>query len=104
MNKYQQLISVSNPAIVNNNIQKYLGVNTNLYISNRKNKKYMILNPTTNKLVHFGDIRYQDLTYHKNPTRRSAYLNRATAIRGDWASDPYSPNMLSINTLWTIYQ
>jgi hypothetical protein len=31
---------------------------------------------------------------------RSAYLSRATKIKGDWAKDMYSPNSLAINILW----
>jgi hypothetical protein len=101
--KYNQLISVSNPELVYNNLQKYLRNATDLYISNRKNKKYMILNPYTNKMVHFGDIRYEDLTRHFDPIRRNSYLRRATNIRGTtWKDDPYSSNNLAIWTLWNI--
>jgi hypothetical protein len=101
--KYNQLLTVSNPEIVYNNLQKYLGTATDLYISNRKNKKYMILNPYTNKMVHFGDIRYEDLTRHLDPIRRENYLRRATNIRGTtWKDDPYSSNNISIYTLWHI--
>lgn len=32
--------------------------------------------------------------------RRRLYLARATAIRGKWAEDDYSPNMLAIRLLW----
>lgn len=31
---------------------------------------------------------------------RSAYLSRATKIKGDWAKDMYSPNSLAIKILW----
>ena len=101
-NKYQQLISVSNPEIVKNNLQKYFGKTTDLYISNHKNKKYMIYNPNKDKMVHFGDIRYKDYTYTTNPIKRSSYLKRSTNIRGSWKDDKYSPNNLSIWTLWNI--
>lgn len=102
INKYNQLITVSNPEIVYNNLQKYFGRHTDLYISNRKNKKYMVINPYTNKNVHFGDIRFQDLTKHLNPIRRNSYLRRATNIRGNWKDDPYSSNNLAIWCLWNI--
>jgi hypothetical protein len=100
--KYNQLLTVSNPRIVQNNLNKYLGNTTDLYVSNRNNKKYMIKNPKNNKWVHFGDIRYEDFTRHLNTIRRNAYLRRATAINGDWENDVYSPNNLSIFTLWNI--
>ena len=61
--------------------------------STRKNKKYMIMNDE-NKLVHFGDLRYQDLK------RLNNYLSRASKIKGNWKKDKYSPNNLAINLLW----
>ena len=67
--------------------------------STRKNKKYMIMNDE-NKLVHFGDLRYQDATAHNDPVRISRYLKRATKIKGNWKRDKYSPNNLAINLLW----
>ena len=98
--KYKQLITVSNPEIVQNNLNKYFGTPTDLYVSNRKNKKYMIFNPNTNKMIHFGDIRYNDYTKHKDDKRRSNYLKRATKIHGLWRDDSYSANNLSLYGLW----
>ena len=72
--------------------------NAGLYISTRKNKKYMLFNGC--KTVHFGQLPYEDFTKHKNKTRRKNYLNRATNIKGDWFKDPYSPNNLAIHLLW----
>lgn len=69
-----------------------------LYVSTRKNKKYMLFNGC--KTTHFGQIPYQDFTQHANKTRRRNYLNRATNIKGDWKKDPYSPNNLAIHLLW----
>ena len=100
--KYNQILTVSNPTIVYNNLQKYFGRPTELYVSNRKNKKYMILNPNNNKFVSWGDIRYEDLTRHLDPVRRDSYLRRATNIRGKWKDDTYSSNNLAIWTLWNI--
>ncbi len=67
--------------------------------STRKNKKYMIMNDD-NKLVHFGDLRYEDYTKHQDEERRKRYIGRATKIKGNWKSDKYSPNNLAINLLW----
>ena len=39
-------------------------------------------------------------TKHKNKTRRKNYLTRSRKIRGNWKSDKYSPNNLSIHLLW----
>jgi hypothetical protein len=67
--------------------------------STRKNKKYMIMNDN-NKLVHFGDLRYEDYTKHHDEDRLNRYLSRATKIKGNWRRDKYSPNNLAINLLW----
>ena len=67
--------------------------------STRKNKKYMIMNDK-NKLVHFGDLRYEDYTKHHDEERLKNYLSRATKIKGNWRRDKYSPNNLAINLLW----
>ena len=47
-----------------------------------------------NKLVHFGDLRFED------KERLKRYLDRATKIKGNWKKDKYSPNNLSRNLLW----
>lgn len=91
---------VSDPELAQKKAQKYLGKNTQILLSTRKYKKYMILNPETNKYVHFGDMRYEDFLKHKDKTRRNAYLRRASNINGPWKDDKYSPNNLSINILW----
>jgi hypothetical protein len=73
-----------------------------LYLSTRKDKKYMITNPKTNKLIHFGSFNppMEDYTYHKNEDRRENYLKRARAIKGNWKDDKWSANNLSIHLLW----
>ena len=99
--RFNQLLTVSNPTIVKKNLKKYIPKDTpELFISNRKNKKYMILNPETNKFVHFGSLAYEDVTKHQNFLRQKAYIIRASNIKGDWKSDKYSPNNLSMYLLW----
>ena len=90
----------SNPKKALINAKKYLGEDTELYISNRKNMKYMILDDN-NKFVHFGRIGYEDYTKHKDEKRRINYLKRATNIKGNWKNNKYSPNNLSQKILWT---
>jgi hypothetical protein len=89
----------SNPALAAKNAQKYLGKNTQLFLSTKKDKKYMVLDPN-DKLVHFGQMGYEDFTKHKDLKRRDAYLKRATKIKGNWKKNAYSPNNLAINVLW----
>jgi hypothetical protein len=96
--KYYELLKYSNPEIVNHRLQKYLP-GSKLYMSTRKGKKYMIHKPD-GTWSHFGQMRYQDYTKHKDQIRRVHYLQRATNIHGSWENDPYSPNNLSIHLLW----
>ena len=105
LNKMNTVIyEVSDPVTVNHKLIEYCAklnhLAPELLISTVKNKKYMIKSPISNKMVHFGDIRYQDHTKHLNISRRRNYLLRATKIKGDWNSNPFSANNLSINLLW----
>lgn len=99
-NKLNELLKVSNPKKVIENAHKYLGNNTRLNISTHKNKKYMIWDGF--KMIHFGSFLppMEDYTFHNDNDRRNRYLARATKIKGNWASNKYSPNNLSINLLW----
>ena len=91
----------SNPYKAFLNAKKYLGKDTLLFPSSMKNKKYMVYNPNTDKWVSFGDIRYEDFLKHKSLIRKNNYIRRASNIKGNWRNDPYSPNNLSINILWS---
>ena len=99
--KYTELLKVSNPMTVEENLKKYFKNEKipNLLLSSRKNKKYMIISTDGTK-NHFGDFNYQDFTKHQDKDRQTRYLTRANAIRGDWRNNKYSPNNLSINLLW----
>ena len=81
------------------NAKRYLGKDAILYRSTRKNKKFMVHNKV-NQFVHFGTMGYEDYTYHQDKIRQKNYLTRATHLRGDWKSNKYSPNNLSIHILW----
>ena len=90
----------SNPKVVFKNAKKYLGKDVNIQLSNKPVKKYMVLNPNTNKWVYFGQIGFEDYTKHKDEKRRENYLKRTANIRGNWKDNPYSGNMLSRKILW----
>ena len=60
----------------------------------------MLLNPETNKFVHFGSLAYEDFTKHQDLQRQKNYIKRATHIKGNWRTDKYSPNHLSMYLLW----
>ena len=44
--------------------------------SNRKDKKFMVFNVETGKVVHFGSKPYSDMTIHRSEERKNRYINR----------------------------
>ena len=90
----------SNPKIVDKKAKQYLGKNVKIKISDKPIKKYMVLNPNTNKWVYFGQMGYEDYTKHNDAKRRHNYLIRSENIVGNWKDDKYSANSLSRNILW----
>ena len=101
MEEKQIILSLfSNYDVAQKKAREYLGGNTQLFISPRKDKKYRVYDPINRKWVDFGQMEYEDFTKHKDNDRRFRYLRRAIKIKGNWKSNPYSPNNLSINILW----
>ena len=92
LNKY------SNFKTVNDNAKRLYG--KEVFVSTRKNKKYMIMNDDK-KWIHFGQLGYEDFTKHLDEQRRELYIKRASKLKGQWKENIYSPNMLSIVLLWT---
>ena len=84
----------SNPKIVQKLANKHnLG---SVQISTRKDKKYMIRD-STNKLIHFGQLGYEDYTVHKDKTRLKNFKKR----NAKWKNAPKnSPAWLSYHLLW----
>lgn len=95
--KFSELLKVSDPNEVDRRAMKEYGRPT--YLSTRKYKKYMIKDDM-GKWRHFGDIRYEDATRHKDISRIINYWHRMSKIKGDWKNDKFSPNMLSLTLLW----
>ena len=73
--KYTDLLKISNPEIVEKKFKLIYPNTTHINISTRKNKKYMILNPHTDKYFHFGS-NMQDYTHHLDDKRRNNFLLR----------------------------
>lgn len=99
INKTDNLYKISNPKQAQLNAYNYLGPTAILYKSNKPNKKYLILNPYTNKYIDFGSD-MEDYLYHHDVKRRDNYLKRSAGIKGNWEDNPYSPNNLSRRILW----
>jgi hypothetical protein len=90
----------TNPKIAKKNAVKYLGKNVVLKPSTKKDKKFMVLNPDTNKYIHFGQLGFEDFTKHQDLKRQKNYLNRTANMKGDWKDDKYSANNLAREILW----
>ena len=87
----------SNPNVVQKKAYKLLGKEARIVISPRKDKKYRIYNPETNKYVDFGQMGYEDATKHKNLDR----IRRFKLRNARWAnSKPYTASFLSYYLLW----
>lgn len=90
----------SNPTVAQKMAYKYLGKTAKLYPSKNKNKKYRIFDPNLKKWINFGQLGYEDYTKHRDKKRRKNYLTRSRNIHGNWKTNKYSPNNLSIHILW----
>ena len=94
------IYNYSDPEIVFENAKQYLGEIVIIRFSDKPPKKFMVLNPETNKWVHFGQMPYQDFTFSRNHNKRLQYLRRSGNIKGNWKNNKYSANNLSRNILW----
>lgn len=97
--KSRKILKYSNPTQVYRLASRYLGKTAKIGLSTKRDKKYMVTTPE-GRIVHFGQMGYEDYTKHKNKTRRKNYLTRSGKIRGDWAADKYSANNLARKLLW----
>jgi len=102
MNKLKILLNYSSPEEAQEQAFKKYGKDAVLFVSTRKNKKYMIIDKNNNKWVHFGSLEppHKDFTKHHNEARRQNFLKRTINIRGNWRDNPYSSNNLSRRILW----
>ena len=95
--KYEDLIKISDPYKVYIKFKETLPFDSEIKISTRKDKKYMIYNPENGKWFHFGSSNYSDYTKHKDQQRRIHFFIRNQR----WAeADMYSAAYSSYNLLW----
>lgn len=85
-----------------NRIAQRLGISEKIEISSRKSKKFMVR--YRGKLIHFGQVGYEDFLDHKDKDRRRSYLKRAKGIRDGNGKLTYKnknkSNFWAINILW----
>jgi|LakMenE18May11ns_1017448.scaffolds.fasta_scaffold8491515_1 hypothetical protein len=96
-NTNKNIYEFSDPNIVQKRAYKLLGKEARIIISPKKDKKYRIYNPLTNKYVDFGYYGMEDYTKHKDKERQRRFKLR----NKKWAnSEPYTPSFLSYYLLW----
>lgn len=79
-----------------NSLHKHYGKDVKLYVSTRKDKKFMVLNPE-GKRVHFGQRGFSDWHLHKDTERRDKFRTR----NARWANAPkWTPAHLAYYVLW----
>jgi hypothetical protein len=94
--KYEDLIKISDPYKVYIKFIETYPCDSEIKISTRKDKKYMIYNPDKGKWFHFGST-MEDYTKHQDQQRRINFLIRNQR----WAeADMYSAAYASYNLLW----
>lgn len=90
-------MSGSNWERIEMNTYKYGGDKLVVKPSTRKDKKAMLLNPLTNKWIHFGQKGYDDYTKHQDEKRLLSFRKRNQKWKD---ADKYSPASLSYYILW----
>lgn len=106
--KLKILNLVSNPEQAQKNMNKYQkSLGSKIFIkvlpSTKNDKKFMILDPNTNKYVHFGSIFYEDFLKHKDIDRQMRYIKRFQNLldsNNKSLNNQYSPYNLSLYILW----
>ncbi len=94
MNKEKELLKYSNSDIVFEKFYKLFS-NGIIHISTRKDKKYMAY--IDKKIIHFGQMFYQDFTKHKDMERRERFLKRNKR----WSQqDKNTAGYLAYHLLW----
>jgi hypothetical protein len=96
--KLTQLLNYSDPIEVHKQALKFLGKDYDIFLSTRKDKKYMVKSPD-GKWIHFGAFNppMEDYTKHKNEERRNKFRNR----NARWnKQDKFTAGWLAYNLLW----
>ena len=92
----KEIYKFSDPERVQQLANQYLGYGVQVYLSNKKDKKYLVFNPSGAK-VHFGQMGFQDFTKHKDTKRRDLFKKR----NAKWAkASKWSPAYLAYYLLW----
>jgi hypothetical protein len=94
--KYEDLIKISDPYTVYTKFNKKYPRDSDIMISTRNNKKYMIYDIENEKWFHFGST-MSDYTRHGDTKRQINFLRKNKR----WSdADMYTPAYASNTLLW----
>ena len=97
MPSLQEVNKYSNYDKAKRQTRKFLGKNAKLFLSTRKNKKFMVIEPETGHKIHFGQMGYQDHLKDANKFKK----NRFRIRNHKWKNaKKYSPAYLAYHILW----
>lgn len=86
----------SNYKVAQSNTNAYFGKPTKLYLSDKPNKKYYVLDDKGKK-IYFGEMFYKDYTLTGDEELRKKFKSR----NWKWANNPkYSASSLAYHILW----
>ena len=94
--KYEDLVLISDPYTVYTKFKKIYPPDSDIMISTRKKKKYMIYNTDKGKWFHFGST-MTDWTRHGDKQRRINFLRRNKRLSDAYI---YTPAYASYTLLW----
>jgi hypothetical protein len=97
ISEYDEIYNWSNPMIVQKKAKQMLGKDVIVYRSTRKDKKYMVYDPYTGKMIHFGQLYAKDFTITKDIEKQRLFKLR----NHKWALQyKFTPAWLSYHLLW----
>jgi hypothetical protein len=95
--KNHPIYKFSNPELLRSIADKKGYINDEIYLSDKKDKKYMLFHPITNKKIHFGQANYEDYLKHNDEKRRQNFKNRNKRWKDN---NKYSSSYISYFLTW----
>ena len=95
LSKQDILYKYSNPIEVERKAKQLISPTITVYKSTKPDKKYMIFH--NNKFIHFGQMKFDDMTKHNDIHRQNKFLSRNHKWKN---SKMFSPAWLSYHLLW----